>query len=58
MIYIFMTMAFISILVWLGILIYYPIKYKSKVWSTTYALKLSIGALVINILNIFIQLSC
>jgi hypothetical protein len=57
MINIFTTLIIISIIIWLGILIYFPIKYKKKVWQTSYSLWLSILAFIINILNIAIQMT-
>jgi hypothetical protein len=57
MIYVLIILVLISIIAWLGVLIYYPIKYKKKVWETNYALLLSILAVIINILNIGIQIT-
>jgi hypothetical protein len=56
MIYLLMTLMCIVTIIWLSVFIYFPIKYKKKVWQTSYALWLSTLALIMNVLNIVIQL--
>lgn len=57
MIYLLITLISIATIIWLGVLIYFPIKYKKKVWQTSYSLWLSVLSLIISILNIGIQLT-